>query len=369
MNIVIISAATYPHQSPRAMRTHELAKELAKKNDVTLYVQTGSYNYSEYEKKYGLTVKCIGETFFSKFDPQKGRNLNLLGRIITKTTQRFTNFPDIELALKTYKVLSQMQCYPELLITIAMPHSIHWGVALFKSKQDKLAETTWVADCGDPFMGNPFNKKAFYFKYIETMFCKQADFITVPVAEAIGGYYPQFKEKIKVIPQGFEIPLIKNQNSKKNNQVPTFIFAGNFYKELRDPTVLLDYLVELSNTGWKFKFIIYTKSTNLVEPYVSQLQDKLVLKDFIPRSELLNQLSDADFLINIENLSTVQSPSKLIDYKIANRPVLSFRTSEPSFKFVLLEFLEGNYKAALKLPSLDNFDIKNIAQKFVNLVD
>ncbi|WP_201545912.1 hypothetical protein [Psychrobacter sp. H7-1] len=52
--IVIISFATQPQASPRAFRTHELAVELASQGyEVTLYVLTGSYDYSAYNSING----------------------------------------------------------------------------------------------------------------------------------------------------------------------------------------------------------------------------------------------------------------------------------------------------------------------------
>lgn len=368
MNIIIISSATYPHQSPRAMRTHELSKELAKKHKVTLYVQSGTYNYTDYEKQTNIKVKPLNPMLFSNFEPGSGMKLSLVSKTLTKLFKHFTDFPDIEFTCKTYSALKETELAPQVLITIGRPHPIHWGVALFKIKnKSKLKETVWIADCGDPFMGNPFNKHAFYFKYIEQIFCKKADFITVPVESAVEAYYPQFREKIKIIPQGFDITNIAIENKPLPNAVPTFIFAGTFYRNLRDPIAFLKYLVELSEAGHDFVFVVYTKSVYILEPFKVLLGNKLVINDFIPRSKLLVELSSADFLINIENASTVQTPSKLIDYIIAERPVCSFKTDSDDFKLTFFKFLNGNYEDALILPDLDTFDIKNIAKKFIEL--
>ena len=52
----------------------------------------------------------------------------------------------------------------DYLITIAFPFTIHWATA---SLAHKKYFKFWVSDCGDPFMGNPFIKHPFYFKYLE----------------------------------------------------------------------------------------------------------------------------------------------------------------------------------------------------------
>ena len=65
----------------------------------------------------------------------------------------------------------------------------------------------------------------------------------------------------------------------------------------------------------------------------------------------------------------MQSPSKLIDYALANRPV--FNMSQNSFDpSIFLQFLSKNYyNDYLKDFDLDKYDIKNVANKFISLCD
>lgn len=367
MKIVIISRATHPYESPRANRTHELAKQLAKEHNVTLYVLTGTYDYSQYRHTTGVKVKNLGIPKTFNFEPVKEVKQSFFYKIFFKLFHKILQYPYIELAYLTFNALKAEKNI-DLLITIAVPHTIHWGAAFFRKYNIKaLEKTIWVADCGDPFMGNPFNKHPFYFAYIEKFFCEQVDYISIPTEKAADAYYPCFREKIKIIPQGFNFENSINKYEKVLNSVPTFVFAGTLYKTLRDPTNFIDYLVELSTKGYDFKFFIYTRTKELVLPFKDALGEKLVICDFIPRVEILDKLSSADFLVNIENLSEVQSPSKLIDYKISGRPVLSVKSGSDDFKGILLEFLKSDYQHSMQLPAIDNFDIKNVAKNFVDL--
>ena len=74
----------------------------------------------------------------------------------------------------------------------------------------------------------------------------------------------------------------------------------------------------------------------------------------------------ADFLINITNPSSIQTPSKLIDYGIAGRPILdvSNEFSDPS---LFLKFYEGDYSVRRNIDFLDNYRIENVARQFVEL--
>ncbi|WP_160232180.1 glycosyltransferase [Acinetobacter indicus] len=363
--IVIISLATYPSQTPRSFRTDELSRELANQgHDVTVYVLTGGYDYSEYSKKNNIKIKSLGDPTFFKYDHKKDINLSFFGKVIRKFFKKYIEFPYIELLTKTYRALNKEKNI-DLLITIGAPHPIHWGAAIYrKINQNALKKTYWIADCGDPYMGNSFHIRAFYFKYIEKMFCKNADAITIPIENARSAYYPEFQKKIHVIPQGFDFGNIKIKKVIVENDVPTFIYAGTFYPNLRDPRPLLNYLLE---ANLDFKFLVYTKTREILKDYEERLEGKLFVFEYLPRTDLIEQMSQADFLLNLENISGVQSPSKLIDYSLAGRPILSLNTNNMLNIDLINDFLKGNYTKQLVVDNIENYNIKNVAKSFLSL--
>lgn len=363
--VVIVSLATYPSQTPRTFRTHELARELAKQgHDVTLYVLSGGYNYKDYEKEHGLKVKSLGRTYFFNYDHKNNIKLNLFGKVLKKFFKKLLEFPVIELATNTFNVLKKERNI-DLLITIAVPYPIHWGAALCRVfYRDNYKNTTWVADCGDPYMGNTFHKRFFYFKYIENFFCSQANYISIPVESARSAYYPQYHEKIRVIPQGFNFDEFEGLKTNSKNSSPIFIYAGTFYPKLRDPRPLLDYLLTLDID---FEFRIYTKTREMILPYVDKFKGKLIILDYIPRAQLMLEMSKADFLLNLENLSDVQSPSKLIDYSLSGKPILNINTNKEFSKEIIDEFLQGSYKNQYILPNIESYNIRNVAKQFLDL--
>ncbi|MCK5338692.1 MAG: hypothetical protein KAJ50_07770, partial [Bacteroidales bacterium] len=92
----------------------------------------------------------------------------------------FFEYPAIEEMFKVKKILKNENGY-DLLISFAVPFPVHWGTAWARTKNHEIAKV-WVADCGDPYMGNTNDsfRKLFYFKYPEKWFCKKTDFITIP---------------------------------------------------------------------------------------------------------------------------------------------------------------------------------------------
>lgn len=358
MKILIISGAFYPANAPRAFRTTELVKQFVKLgHKVTIYIPKIDNNISDFTNQYPIVLN------YYKLRSSIGGN-GLASRFINRILNQFVEYPDITIIKELKSVLKHESGY-DLLITVAMPHPIHWTVGLLYKSGHKIAKT-WVADCGDPYMlcGTNRFKRPFYFKYIEKIWCKHCDYISVPTKEAINGYYPEFRKKIRVIPQAFDFSEVKRKDYKPN-QIPTFAFSGNIIPHVRDPKPILDYLCTLNID---FKFIMYCSKHHMVAPYKEILHDKLEIKNYIPRLELLYELSGMDFLLNIENATLVQTPSKLIDYSLTGRPILSIDPLNID-KSKMDAFLEGNYSSQYVITNIEDYNVEKVANQFTSLTD
>ena len=363
--ILVVSSAFYPENSPRSFRTTELVKELCRQgHDVTLYTLKNDQFHLPIEQEFGVKIKDLGKRKFPVINISTGSKLAVLfKRFLNRALLQLVAYPDIELMFKVKRVLKKEAFY-DLLITIAVPHSNHWGAAWARTKRRPIAQT-WVADCGDPFMGSIHDsfKKMFYFKYLEKWFCRKADFIAVPKILMKEGYYPEFYHKIVEIPQGFRFDEVVTKD-ETTNLIPTFAFAGTFIKTTRNPTPLLQYL---STVKTAFKFIVYTQTTEMLTPFKSILKDKLEIRDYIPRTELLKELSSMDFLVNIAYDPVHQAPSKLIDYYLTGRPILSSVNNYFDNKQVDA-FLNGNYTNAHVFDNIDQYRIENVCRLFIKLI-
>lgn len=368
--IVLISALFPPVNNARTNRTAELAKELARQgHDVTVYATLGDYDYSNFGRKHNLKVKSLGRMLFYPYNSDdiiKKRSIlkKITHRSFLILFKKLIEYPNIELSVRVAQTIKKEKNI-DLLITVAPPHPIHWGAAYAKKYFKRNNIKMWVADCGDPFMGNKFFKHPFYFKYVEKWFCSKTDYITIPIKEAKVGYYKEFHEKIKVIPQGFNFGEVDIPLKQRDNSVITFIYAGVFYEGIRDPRPFLDYISNLKND---FRFIIYTKSKDLVQRYKKILGNKLIINDYIPRPELLKVMSQADFLINFENGTDIQSPSKLIDYALSKRPILSILPYDLDTA-TIEEFFNEDFSNQLAIKDMDQYNIQNVATNFLNLIN
>lgn len=361
MKILIISNHAYPAQGPRSFRTTELAEQLVKMgHKVVLYTVMGKFNYSTYEKETGVEMRNI-KTKFARSANDGSIRYNLFDRLMFHYFHNLLLWPQCEFHFSVGKIIKDNPNM-DLLITIAFPHSIHSGAARAKKHHPNIFPKTWICDCGDPYMLNPFISAPKFHKRYEDLWCNECDYITVPTSASYKGYYSQYWDKIKVIPQGFNFLKTPIAEYKKN-KVPTFLFMGSIYAGVRDPHNFMDFLLKFDKP---YKFIMMMQNP-LEERYPRDSKGQIEYIVGKNRAEVVYECSKADFLINITNPSSVQTPSKLIDYGIANRPILDIPndfTNPANF----LRFYSGDYSAKHIFNSIDDYRIENVAQKFLQLV-
>ena len=216
-------------------------------------------------------------------------------------------------------------------------------------------------------MGDSINKRhPKYFRIIENFWGKQTDYISIPIEEGRSGYSRKVQNKIRIIPQGFDFDSIRIDTQFVKNIHPRFAYTGNIFPGYRDPTELLSFLCTLQDL--KFEFIVYTRQHSFYEQFKEKLREKLVVKDYVSREQLIFELSQMDFLINLKNGSQIQAPSKLIDFYLSKRPIIDISTSFSEHD-ILTEFLNGNYIHQHKVPDIAQYDIKSVGKRFIELYE
>jgi hypothetical protein len=361
---LLVSDGFYPEISPRSFRATELTKEFCRQgHEVTVITKFRINEYTDFLKEFPISLKMWSKPVFPKIPVFRKWPFSFFFRGIARVMALLFEYPVIEEMFQVKKKLKHEKGY-NLMISFAVPYPVHWGVALSRSKQHRIADI-WVADCGDPYMGDVLDsfRKPFYFRYLEKLFCRRADFISIPVESALSGYYPEFYNKIKIIPQGFNFDLAERKPEFKNN-IPEFAYTGGFLHGIRDPKLLMEFLTSID---MPFRFYIYTNEPELLNKYKDGLKDKLIVSGYIAREDLMKRLAELDFLINFDNNTHLNVPSKLIDYAITNRPVLNINKD---FCFEdIMSFLRGDYSKRMLLPDPEKYHIRNITKQFLDLIN
>ncbi len=369
MKVLIFAGCYYPHVHPRAFRATELAKEFRRQGDNVKVVNMTTieqFDYSQYSKTTGIIVENLDINCVSNTKAEKpGRRSSFIGRHFKKLIDFFFHG---RFFVQSHQIISKLQIDRDvdLVIALSTPFVCLYTVSKYIKREGKSFVA--IADRGDPFYYSKQSKYAIWFKWIEKKVYEKFDYLTIPTENAIPLYSPLIDEsKIRIIPQGFNMDNLNLYEGELSAPV-SFAYAGVFYWDIRNPEFLFSYLDKLNMPFRFYLFMRYNDPTLdvLIRKY-KNLEDKVIKKYSLPHDELLYELSKMHFLINIENISNTQMPSKLIDYGMSGRPTVSF--NKETFKpQVLNEFLNGEYRNALEI-DLKKYDIKTIVAQFKILVD
>lgn len=366
--ILIASRWYAPIKNPRAFRAYELLMEFVRRGyDVTAFLPEDAEMQADARTVLVPHGKMAGSVMRAKKSNNKMKS-RLLQRLRKMFLFLFGDGPNIICyAYSLYKsIKTHLGNKNDYNVIISISYPFYVNVALACLKRYINPATVLIADCGDPFYANPSFKKAFYLKYLEKWVLNQFDYVTIPIEAARSNYLEYLPpEKIKVIPQGFKLMDIPASTYQKNT-VPTFGYAGVFYESIRNPRYFFEYLLTLQQD---FRFVVYAIAdgftARLLAEYKEKLGDKLDIREAVDREVLIPEMATWEFVINFDNDNSNQRPSKLIDYAMSKRPILSF--NQASFKpDVFSSFLHGDYREREHI-DLSQYDIRTVVDKFEKL--
>jgi hypothetical protein len=272
----------------------------------------------------------------------------------------------MEIFFKIRRQFRRNQNHFDMLISIAVPYPVHWAVASYWRAKGRNIADYWAADCGDPYclQENDTFRPPIYFRIVEKWFMRKADAVVVPTESSYKGYFPEFHHKIKVIPQGFRFEDVRRKE-QINDGVVRFGYGGTFILNRRDPREFLEFLCSLTK-DFRFEFHVYTSHEHFVQPYASK-DSRIILHKPIDRISLLEEFSQFNFVVNFSNVGFAQTPSKLIDYAIIDKPVLEIQTNQLDTENVL-NFLKGDYSKSVSIKNPEQYRIETVVNKFLDLI-
>lgn len=365
MNIHILTGHFYPQLHPRAFRASELAIEFAKRGHhvvVTNLTKIEGVDYDDYTKRTGVHVNNLGLYTIQKDKEQVVSN-SMFHHFKETCIEYFLSG---DLYRKSRAISKRIHITDDTDSVIALSTPFMNILAISKYVERHGKRFVAIADSGDPFYYSKQYRKAPWFYYVEKRAYKSYDYLTIPTENAIPSYSSLIdNDKIRIIPQGFRMDNLKIYHGDFSGPV-RMAYAGVFYWDIRNPEFLFRYLDKVT---LDFELYLFMRNKDaLVEDILNKypsVKERVIIKS-LPHDELIYELSRMHFLINIENISNTQMPSKLIDYGMTGRPVLSCNCNNFSEE-VLNQFLEGNYMHSYKI-DVQQYNIVNIANRFEKLI-
>lgn len=371
MKTHIIGGFFYPYLGPRSNRITELTKEFIRLGhlvNVTIITETEGFDDVEYAKKIGIKrwqnlrlyhKPAVGE----KVIEGHRKNIPLIPTL-HKLADYLMGGNEFFHSRKLRDALT-IDDDTDMVIAISFPFQCIQGTSYYLKKNKPQRNSVLIAESSDPHHGN---QRAFWFKYIDKDAYSRFDYLAVPTPVAISAYDGLFsKDRIRVIPQGFNFDNVRLFAGERTAPVK-FAYSGSFFQGIRNPEFLFSYLNDLDMDYEFHWFMLYEEAQwiEMLERY-PRLNAKTHRYTSLDRDTLIYELGKMDFLINIENTSATQRPSKVIDYALTGRPILSFNKDHFEEQ-KLKDYLTGNYHDSLEV-DISQYDIKNVAKQFLALYE
>ncbi|PEA54436.1 transporter [Bacillus pseudomycoides] len=337
--VLVISYWYYPENTARAFQANGIVNALLRDGYHVDLVLPHNDIYKELiaQNMDNMTIHQVKPGFLLHKD--KGRwdvNRNILkgsrNNLFTKALKELYEvlvWPDrtIEWAITSYRYIKKKGLHNKNLnmVTIGLPVATHITGHLLKKDNPNI---NWIADYGDPFSYNPDRKTRKHDRLFESKILNNVDSIVIPTKSAIDCYTKLGVDasKIHVIPQLFEEESKESDYSIDAHKF-NIMYAGSFYKGIRSPIEFIHGLNLASKKNKNIHFHYFGNITALEEFLRIEGLDirelPITINTFKDRSEIISIMKNMDLLINLNNKSTSQIPSKIIDYIYTGKPILN----------------------------------------------
>ncbi|WP_445405583.1 hypothetical protein [Acinetobacter pittii] len=220
----------------------------------------------------------------------------------------------------------------DVLLTSSLPACVTW-LGWYIKCQNK--ETLWIADFRDLWTLNHLVEYNFFSKKIDTFFEKKflskADLITT-VSEDLSNQMRNFHNKdVLLVRNGF-VPeeydnIIKKEDLFLDKNKINIVYAGNIYKNRRDPTALFQ-IIKKHNLEDKIHIHFFgyylANLKELVD--INNANSYCFFHDPLPRNEMFGVLKASDFNLFLESGESDAKgviPGKIFELIALGKPIIN----------------------------------------------
>jgi len=226
-----------------------------------------------------------------------------------------------------------------------------------------------IADMSDPFSFNMGNRgrpwRVRIARYIETRAFPYFDKIIVlneTIQRRYQQLYPKLADKFQVVEQGVDEVFINrvNELTGSNGDITqfTFLYAGGFYKNGRNP-INLYKAFELSELDCKLE--IYGNIRKINRP---QTSNKIKYHKAVDKMQLADITAKANALILFDNDYGYQVPGKTIETLASGKPVLFIYNNDKSPTLQYVKKAKGVVWVKNSVPEIEEGIYKIIKGEF-----
>lgn len=206
------------------------------------------------------------------------------------------------------------------------------------------------------------------FPVIENKVLLGADILitnTPSMLTTYSNHIPALKNKIELIPNGFDEEDFAETPEKNVNKEMTFLHCGRFGVSGRNPELLFNSFKELSKLGYRLKFNLLGEDSLTLKKVVESLGvEKIVnITGQVKHEEAIKQMYDADVLVIYQNESKLTAISaiagKTFEYLRIGKPILVIAPTGDNSNIIM--------KYASRYEAVSNYTEKDITEAISSL--
>lgn len=385
---IFLTGYYLPKPGATGLCIHQLAKETARRgHDVTTICYSDGDNRSVFD---GVKIVKIPIPSFlqeNMSDLKLAREINQIRSIWSKLVH-IKDYPlrSNRLVKTYYSSLKNLVAVGDDFTIVASVNPLEAVIATDLIKKEFPSKVTTYYYCADTLSnekGNSGILPAEYrtkhgLKWEKKLF---ASFDAVFIMECHKEHYfskefSEYMSKMKIA----NFPLfsrIETCDQQLDNEFISFVYAGTLYKELRNPQLLCDLLVKISQMEKiDVRFLGSGDCDDILENATKRSNGAIRYLGMQPHNVAMQELGRADVLLSIGNAESPMAPSKIYEYMSTGKPIVHTYTYEkdpclePLNKYGnALLIREGEKHAAEKLldfiKNRKNISLDEVKGKFI----
>lgn len=326
-HLAVICGIFYPEPSPTGLCAGRFSELLLTDYEIDLICISSNGLSETAVLKNGITVHTLAGTRLSKEKAASG---------LTKKILHFAGSAQLKLFflgnLSWYRKAAKAclekinSDYPlDAVFSICSPFSAHYAAMDFKSKYPSVH---WCAYTVDPYSTE--NRIRAVTCSLKKLKNKERYVLSKPDSLLLSEeVYESRKDLYENRPDCRPLPYILPERELPEGKRRFFkaedincVYAGSFYKDIRNPEEMLKTFAALKDARIKLH-LFSAGCEELVERYVGECPN-IILHSRIPHADIPALYRDADILVEVSNNVAEFLPSKTYEYIATGKPILSF---------------------------------------------
>ncbi len=323
-HITMVVGGYYPNPSPTGKCSEQYISLVQDEFeiDVVCIENINNCNF-QYNAKNVYPVSCK-YVKFQKSIKDRYKLIYLVSKLLLRFWNCFHQPNNLHWYYKAaYKKLEEINSENpiDVIFSSGAPIAAHCAAMKFKELHPA---TRWVSYSVDSYAAQNQQKKRFI--NFERNVISKSDYVLLSeeIYKNSSFLYDSFRERVCALP--YLLPHMSKNNHQNfifDNDKINFVYAGSFYRRIRNPIFLLKTFMLMSDNMVLHLFCT-SDCEDLINQIVASSSGKIIRHEIVGPDEIPSVYDSADVLVSVGNSLPEFKPSKTFEYIASRKPIVNF---------------------------------------------